>query len=132
MVMRSFEDVDPDSHFPLENLPFDVFKPADDKEGRPGVAIGNVVLDLSEIAAGGLFSGPILSGNSQCFFQCELKGLNCKFVVIKCSSQRNKSFIRERPFYISPGLPHDMKEKWMQSQQNLEGGEAAAKCKDQR
>ncbi|XP_031491169.1 fumarylacetoacetase isoform X2 [Nymphaea colorata] len=70
--MRSFVDVDPDSHFPLENLPFGVFKPADDKEGRPGVAIGNFVLDLSEIAAAGLFSGPILSGNSQCFFQPSL------------------------------------------------------------
>ncbi|KAF3778589.1 Fumarylacetoacetase [Nymphaea thermarum] len=74
MVMRSFVDVDPDSHFPLENLCFGVFKPADDEEGRPGVAIGNFVLDLSEIAAAGLFSGPILSGNSPCFFQ--KKGLH--------------------------------------------------------
>ncbi|CAN6445041.1 unnamed protein product [Victoria cruziana] len=72
MALRSFVDVDPDSHFPLENLPFGVFKPADGREGRPGVAIGNFVLDLSEIAAADLFSGPVISGNSLCFFQSSL------------------------------------------------------------
>lgn len=51
--LRSFIDVSPDSHFPLENLPFGVFKP---REGhaRPGVAIGELVLDLSALEAKGL------------------------------------------------------------------------------
>ncbi len=44
--LRSFIEVPPDSHFPLENLPFGVFQ---SKQGKPrvGVAIGDLVVDLS-------------------------------------------------------------------------------------
>ncbi|MQM00660.1 hypothetical protein Taro_033397 [Colocasia esculenta] len=69
--LRSFVDVLPDSHFPLENLPYGVFRPLDESPAappRPGVAIGDYVLDLSAVAAAGLFDGPLLNG-SQCFFQ---------------------------------------------------------------
>lgn len=38
---------------------------------RPGVAIGEYVLDLSEIASAGLFDGPLLK-NSDCFNQPNL------------------------------------------------------------
>ena len=43
--LRSFIDVPDGSHFPLENLPFGIFKP---RQGpaRAGVAIGEMVLDL--------------------------------------------------------------------------------------
>jgi fumarylacetoacetase len=46
--LRSFVDVSADSHFPLENLPFGVFQP---KQGKPrvGVAIGDLIVDLSEL-----------------------------------------------------------------------------------
>jgi fumarylacetoacetase len=44
--MKSFIDVAPDSHFPLENLPFGIFRPATGA-ARVGVAIGEFVLDLS-------------------------------------------------------------------------------------
>jgi fumarylacetoacetase len=46
MALKSFVDVRRDSHFPLENLPFGVFKPRDGG-ARVGVAIGESVLDLS-------------------------------------------------------------------------------------
>src|ERR671936_832163 len=46
MPLESFIDVPRDSHFPLENLPFGVFKPSDGP-ARIGVAVGEFVLDLS-------------------------------------------------------------------------------------
>jgi len=46
MSLRSFVEVDSDSHFPLENLPFGIFKPRKG-EARAGVALGEFVVDLS-------------------------------------------------------------------------------------
>ncbi|MEP6822972.1 MAG: fumarylacetoacetase, partial [Chthoniobacterales bacterium] len=56
MPLRSFIEVAPDSHFPIQNLPFGVFKP---KSGaaRVGVAIGDQVLDLSVLEEKGHFAG---------------------------------------------------------------------------
>lgn len=71
MVLKSFVEVEPESHFPLENLPYGVFKPEPGSFPRPGVAIGNYVLDLSAIASAGLFDGPLLR-NSDCFNQPNL------------------------------------------------------------
>src|SRR5882762_6990131 len=44
--LRSFIEVPRDSHFPIQNLPFGVFQPQRGRS-RIGVAIGNLVLDLS-------------------------------------------------------------------------------------
>ncbi|XP_024191465.1 fumarylacetoacetase [Rosa chinensis] len=71
VALTSFIEVDPSSHFPIQNLPFGVFKPKPASTARPGVAIGDYVLDLSAIAAAGLFNGPILR-NSDCFYQPNL------------------------------------------------------------
>ncbi|XP_031124797.1 fumarylacetoacetase-like [Ipomoea triloba] len=71
MGLKSFLEVKSDSHFPLENLPFGVFKPESGSDARPGVAIGGYVADLSVIAAAGLFDGPCLR-NSDCFTQPNL------------------------------------------------------------
>jgi fumarylacetoacetase len=46
MPLKSFIDIAPDSHFPLENLPFGVFKPRRG-DARVGVAVGENVVDLS-------------------------------------------------------------------------------------
>ncbi|KAI3920502.1 hypothetical protein MKX01_000841 [Papaver californicum] len=69
--MKSFVEVDADSHFPLENLPFGVLKPSGEELPRPGVAIGNFVLDLSVITSAGLLNGQNLN-NSDCFLQPSL------------------------------------------------------------
>src|SRR5882762_2652279 len=55
MALKSFIDLPRDSHFPLENLPFGVFKP---REGpaRIGVALGEDVVDLSVLQHAGLFN----------------------------------------------------------------------------
>jgi fumarylacetoacetase len=54
MPLESFIEVPPDSHFPLENLPFGVFQPRDDKP-RVGVAIGDLIIDLSVLQELGHF-----------------------------------------------------------------------------
>jgi len=46
-TLRSFVPVDPASHFPLENLPYGVFRGRHAGEPRVGVAIGEFVLDLA-------------------------------------------------------------------------------------
>ncbi|PWA36687.1 fumarylacetoacetase [Artemisia annua] len=70
--MSSFIQVKPESHFSIHNLPYGVFKHARNASSpRPGVAIGDYVLDLSEIHSAGLFHGPLISG-SDCFHQSNL------------------------------------------------------------
>jgi len=54
MALKSFIDVPRDSDFPLENLPFGVFKPREG-EARVGVALGEYVVDLSILEAAGQF-----------------------------------------------------------------------------
>ena len=55
--LKSFIEVAPDSHFPIQNLPFGVFKPAQG-DARVGVAIGEFVLDLSVLEELGHFQMP--------------------------------------------------------------------------
>jgi fumarylacetoacetase len=56
-ALKSFIDVAPDSHFPIQNLPFGIFQPARES-ARVGVAIGEFVLDLSVLEELGHFRGP--------------------------------------------------------------------------
>src|SRR6185369_8233475 len=58
--LRSFLDVPHDSHFPLENLPFGVFEPHDGA-ARVGVAIGDLIVDLSVLEELGHFRSPEFS-----------------------------------------------------------------------
>ncbi|UCF67090.1 MAG: fumarylacetoacetase [Acidobacteriota bacterium] len=62
--LRSFVPVPADSHFPIQNLPFGVFRPRAGSSGRVGVAIGEHVLDLSVIEQAGLLSSAGLAGSS--------------------------------------------------------------------
>ena len=52
--LRSFVEVAERHDFPIQNLPFGVFSPADGDERRVCVRIGEFVLDLSAIQAAGL------------------------------------------------------------------------------
>jgi fumarylacetoacetase len=67
----SFIDVEPTSHFPIQNLPYAVFRPSGQSLARAGVAIGDWVLDLAVIQQKGLFDGPRL-GQSTVFSQPSL------------------------------------------------------------
>src|SRR5947208_7407617 len=61
MSLKSFIDVSPDSHFPIQNLPFGIFQP---KGGKPraGVAIGDLIVDLSALEELGHFRSPEFRG----------------------------------------------------------------------
>ena len=48
--LRSFIPVDPASDFPIQNLPYGVFSARDGLAPRVGVAIGDYVLDLWQLA----------------------------------------------------------------------------------
>src|SRR5213082_2188668 len=54
MPLKSFIEVPPDSDFPIQNLPYGIFKP-NDGAARPGVAIGELILDLSVVEELGHF-----------------------------------------------------------------------------
>ena len=57
---------DPDSDFPIQNLPYGVFTPRGSEDCRPGVAIGDQVLDLLVVEKEGLLPTPypVFSGTS--------------------------------------------------------------------
>ncbi|MFP3391725.1 fumarylacetoacetase [Brevibacillus sp. SIMBA_040] len=61
-MIRSFIEVSPDSNFPIQNLPYGVFRPKKGGGSRVGVAIGDYILDLSVIDDAGLFVGTTVSG----------------------------------------------------------------------
>jgi fumarylacetoacetase len=52
--VSSFVAVAPESHFPLQNLPYGVFSPTPRDEPRVGTRIGDFVLDLAVIQNAGL------------------------------------------------------------------------------
>src|SRR5437868_9781002 len=68
MPLKSFINILPDSDFPIENLPFGVFKPRAGN-ARVGVAIGDLILDLSVLEERGFFSdvvaAAVLSGRNR-------------------------------------------------------------------
>jgi len=68
--LRSFLDVPSDSHFPIQNLPFGIFQP---ERGKPrvGVAIGNLIVDLSVLEELGHFRSPEF-GDKQVFAEDSL------------------------------------------------------------
>lgn len=73
----SFVEVPQGSDFPIENLPYGVFSTKDNPKKRIGVAIGELILDLSAVKS--LFTGPELNGKQSVFDQETLNafmGLN--------------------------------------------------------
>ena len=54
--MKSWIEVGPESHFPIQNLPYGVFS-REGEDRRVGVRIGELVLDLSAIHEAGLLPG---------------------------------------------------------------------------
>jgi fumarylacetoacetase len=59
-ALRSFVPVAPESHFPIQNLPYGVFRHRGGTGAAVGVAIGEYVLDLTLLERHGLFNGPLL------------------------------------------------------------------------
>ena len=59
--LQSFIEVVPESHFPIQNLPYGVFTRSDDKEPRAGVRIGDFVLDLKVLEERSQSDNPLLT-----------------------------------------------------------------------
>ncbi len=59
---HSFIPVEGESHFPIQNLPYGVFRPSTGAVARVGVAIGEQVLDLSVLEERGLLDLAELNG----------------------------------------------------------------------
>ncbi|MCB0034016.1 MAG: fumarylacetoacetase, partial [Anaerolineales bacterium] len=55
MPLETFIPVTPDSHFPIQNLPYGVYSTAANPEPRVGVAIGDYILDLTFLSNMQLF-----------------------------------------------------------------------------
>ncbi|USK70903.1 fumarylacetoacetase [Peribacillus asahii] len=55
-MKKSFIEVNQNSHFPIQNLPYGVFSTENNKTPRIGVAIGEYVLDLSVLEKEGFFN----------------------------------------------------------------------------
>ncbi len=60
--MKSFIEVAPESPFPIQNLPYGVFSTTPTAAPRIGVAIGDMVLDLSILEAEDYFSKALQTG----------------------------------------------------------------------
>jgi fumarylacetoacetase len=110
-TLRSFIDVAADSHFPIQNLPFGVFKPRDGA-ARVGVAIGDQVLDLSVLDEEGLlrvreFGGRAVFANDSLNQFLSLGRLAWKqtrdrlqqLLSAENSELRDHSALRERAFH---------------------------------
>ncbi|HEY2712356.1 MAG TPA: fumarylacetoacetase [Chthoniobacterales bacterium] len=52
--LHSFVELSPESHFPIQNLPYGIFRPRGGK-ARAGVAIGDLVLDIGLLEEEGFF-----------------------------------------------------------------------------
>ncbi|MFL5240542.1 MAG: fumarylacetoacetase [Gemmataceae bacterium] len=61
-VLYSFVPVAPESHFPIQNLPYGVFRRRSESVAAIGVAIGEFVLDLGLLDEQNLLSTPSLAG----------------------------------------------------------------------
>src|SRR5699024_919902 len=60
--LKSFIEVDEDSHFPIQSLPYGVCKSKNSGEVFICSAIGNYVVNLKELEAADAFSSPTLAG----------------------------------------------------------------------
>ena len=54
--LKSWIEVDSDSHFPIQNLPFGVFRPISGGDLHVCTIIGDFVIDLSILDSNGFFS----------------------------------------------------------------------------
>jgi len=59
-TLRSWMPVPDGSHFPIQNLPYGVFRPKAGGDPRIGVAIGEHVLDLAAVERAGLLDAALL------------------------------------------------------------------------
>ena len=60
--LRSWVEVDENSDFPIQNIPFGVYRPKGGGDVHVATAIGDYVLDLAHLDDAGLFNGTVVEG----------------------------------------------------------------------
>ena len=114
--MKSFIQYSEDCHFPLENLPYGIFSSSDNPNPRGGVAIGELVLDLSVLEAEGLITSNYFAQSDLNLFMGAGKEIWSSvrkqiqnLLNEKNSTLKDKAELRERVFYsqsaVSMHLP---------------------------
>lgn len=101
--MKSFIEYHPDTDFPIENLPYGVFSTALDSKPRIGVAIGDQILDLSEIHH--LFNGPKLRNNQDVF---KKETLNAFMALDKSAWKEARDTLQNLLSIENPLLQNDL------------------------
>src|SRR6266404_7827603 len=109
MALRSFIEIASDFHFPLENLPFGVFKPRDGV-ARVGVALDDYVVDLAMLESAGHFeeiqSRELFARDSLNDFLAlgrpawtRVRGILQTLLAAETSTLRDDAKLRERVFH---------------------------------
>uniref|UniRef100_H2Z6I6 Fumarylacetoacetase n=1 Tax=Ciona savignyi TaxID=51511 RepID=H2Z6I6_CIOSA len=99
----SFVTVPENSHFPLQNLPYGVFSTQKNETPRIGVAIGDQILSLTEVAH--LFDGPNLASSQHVFAE---KTLNSFMALGKAAWKEARCTIQSLLSTDNPVLRDDM------------------------
>lgn len=99
-ILKSFIDVSPDSHFPIQNLPYGIFSPKSGGPPRVGVAIGEFVLDLKRLQQQGLFMNT-MTAESPVFAQSTL---NSFMALGKVAWQETRTTLQTLLRYDNPTL----------------------------
>ena len=60
--LRSWVEVDENSDFPIQNIPFGIYRPKGGGDLHVATAIGDYVLDLAHLDDAGLFNGTVVEG----------------------------------------------------------------------
>jgi fumarylacetoacetase len=104
MPLESFVEVSADSHFPIQNLPFGVFQP---KQGKPrvGVAIGDLIVDLSVLEELGHFRLPEFQ-NQQVFSE---ESLNAFLALGRRAWRKAREIVQHLLSVETPTLRDDAK-----------------------
>ncbi|PYL04481.1 MAG: fumarylacetoacetase [Verrucomicrobia bacterium] len=109
MDLQSFISIRPDSEFPIQNLPYGIFKPRDGGS-RAGVAIGDLILDLSLLEELGHFrdvtSQQIFSGDSLNLFMAlgrpswkKTRDILQRLLSAETATLRDNAELRARVFH---------------------------------
>src|SRR5438128_7938131 len=114
--LRSFIEVPADSHFPIQNLPFGIFEPRDGK-ARVGVAIGDLIVDLSVLEELGHFRSPEFQ-NQQVFSE---ESLNAFLALGRPAWRKVREIVQHLLSAETPTLRDDarLREKVFHAQKDV-------------
>lgn len=105
-MIKSFIEYSENCHFPIQNLPYGVFSDDVNNTPRCGVAIGELVLDLSQLESNGLLNTSYFShSNLNAFMDTgktewsKVRGQIQKLLQDDCPQLRDNHELRDKVFY---------------------------------